>query len=95
MTVGPTTANANLQDSDAKLLTNPRIRVRNHEKAKILIGERVSNVTWTATATGVVSQSINYIDVGLTLNVEPTIYLDYATHKVIPANRHAGHGKLT
>lgn len=70
------TANANLQDSNAKLLTNPRIRVRNHEKAKILIGERVPNITSTATSTGFVSQSINYLDVGLTLEVEPTIYLD-------------------
>jgi general secretion pathway protein D len=76
VTVGSATANANLQDSDAKLLTNPRIRVRNHEKAKILIGERVPNITSTATSTGFVSQSINYIDIGLTLNVEPTIYLD-------------------
>jgi general secretion pathway protein D len=70
------TANANLTDSSAKLLTNPRIRVRNHEKAKILIGERVPNITSTATSTGFVSQSVNYLDVGLTLNVEPTIYLD-------------------
>jgi general secretion pathway protein D len=70
------TANANEQDSAAKLLTNPRIRVRNHEKAKILIGERVPNITSTATSTGFVSQSVNYLDVGLTLNVEPSIYLD-------------------
>ncbi|WP_241024623.1 secretin N-terminal domain-containing protein [Burkholderia sp. Ac-20365] len=70
------TVNANRQDSNAKLLTNPRIRVRNHEKAKILIGERVPNITSTATSTGFVSQSINYLDIGLTLNVEPTIYLD-------------------
>jgi general secretion pathway protein D len=76
VTVGNITANANLQDSDAKLLTNPRIRVRNHEKAKILIGERVPNITSTATSTGFLSQSVNYLDVGLTLNVEPTIYLD-------------------
>ncbi|MFC0398868.1 secretin N-terminal domain-containing protein [Paraburkholderia rhizosphaerae] len=70
------TVNANLTDSGAKLLTDPRIRVRNHEKAKILIGERVPNITSTATSTGFVSQSVNYIDIGLTLNVEPTIYLD-------------------
>ncbi|WP_245983016.1 secretin N-terminal domain-containing protein [Trinickia fusca] len=70
------TASANLQESHAKLLTNPRIRVRNHEKAKILIGERVPNITSTATSTGFVSQSINYLDVGLTLEVQPTIHLD-------------------
>jgi general secretion pathway protein D len=70
------TVNTNLQDSDAKLLTNPRIRVHNHEKAKILIGERVPNITSTATSTGFVSQSVNYLDIGLTLSVEPSIYLD-------------------
>jgi general secretion pathway protein D len=70
------TVNANVQDSDVKLLTNPRIRVRNHEKAKILIGERVPNFTSTATSTGFLSQSVNYLDIGLTLNVEPTVYLD-------------------
>jgi general secretion pathway protein D len=76
VTFGSITANANLQDGDAKLLTNPRIRVRNHEKAKILIGERVPTITSTATSTGFLSESVNYLDVGLTLNVEPTIYLD-------------------
>lgn len=74
--IGPITAKAREDDSDAKLLANPRIRTRNHEKAKILIGERVPNITTTATSTGFVSESINYVDVGLTLNVEPTIYLD-------------------
>lgn len=76
VSVGQFTANANVVDSDARLLTNPRIRVKNHEKAKILIGERVPNITSTATSTGFLSQSVTYIDVGLTLNVEPTVYLD-------------------
>lgn len=74
--VGPVTINLKQQDSDANILANPRIRARNHEKAKILIGERVPNITSTATATGFVSESINYVDVGLKLDVEPTIYLD-------------------
>lgn len=70
------TINARKNDSDANLLANPRIRARNHEKAKILIGERVPNITTTATSTGFVSESINYVDVGLKLEVEPAIYLD-------------------
>ncbi|AMO98364.1 bacterial type II and III secretion system family protein [Collimonas arenae] len=74
--ISPMTITANKTDSDANLLANPRIRARNHEKAKILIGQRVPNITTTATSTGFVSESINYVDVGLTLNVEPTIYLD-------------------
>ncbi|MFD2273969.1 type II secretion system protein GspD [Undibacterium arcticum] len=34
------------------------------------------NITTTATATGFVSESINYVDVGLKLDVEPSVYLD-------------------
>ena len=72
----PTTINARQDDIDTNLLANPRIRARNHEKAKILIGQRLPNITSTATSTGFISESINYVDVGLKLDVEPTIYLD-------------------
>lgn len=74
--IGTTTVTAKKTDSDANILANPRIRARNHEKAKILIGERVPNITSTATATGFVAESVNYVDVGLKLEVEPTVYLD-------------------
>lgn len=63
-------------DTDANILANPRIRVRNREKAKILIGERVPNITSTSTATGFVAESVNYVDVGLKLDVEPTISIE-------------------
>ncbi|MCB1931644.1 MAG: secretin and TonB N-terminal domain-containing protein [Candidatus Accumulibacter sp.] len=75
-TVGPVVIRAQQLDADVNLLANPRIRARNREKAKILIGERVPNITSTATSTGFVSESITYIDVGLKLDIEPTIYLD-------------------
>ncbi|SFP52293.1 general secretion pathway protein D [Nitrosomonas cryotolerans] len=59
------------------ILANPRIRVKNREKAKILIGDKVpiitSNVTGTAAT---VSQSVSFIDVGLKLDVEPIISLN-------------------
>ncbi len=72
------TVNANKTDSDSNTLANPRIRVRNKEKAKVVIGDRVPNITTTVSpgAGGFASESINYVDVGLTLNVEPTIYLN-------------------
>ena len=76
MSIDPATVTARKTDTDANLLANPRIRARNHEKAKILIGERVPNITTTATSTGFVAESVNYVDVGLKLDVEPTIYLD-------------------
>jgi general secretion pathway protein D len=63
------------QDADAKVLANPRIRVKNREKAKVHIGSRVPVVTTTSTANVGVSSSVSYLDVGLKLDVEPNIYL--------------------
>ncbi|VVE44331.1 general secretion pathway protein GspD [Pandoraea capi] len=72
------TVNLNATDGDTNILANPRIRVRNKEKAKILIGDKVPVISTTVGA-GVgafASESVSYIDVGLTLNVEPTIYMN-------------------
>jgi general secretion pathway protein D len=74
--VGNIVINAKKENQDANILANPRIRVRNKEKAKIQIGDRVPVITTTATSTGFVSESVTYLDVGLKLEVEPTIYLD-------------------
>jgi len=76
-TLGSLAINARKTDTDANILANPRIRARNREKAKIHIGERVPNISITSTpTTGFVSESVTYVDVGLKLDVEPTIYLD-------------------
>src|SRR5207302_11157446 len=61
----------------SNLLANPRIRVKNKEKAHIHIGDRVPVITTTLAATGgFASESVTYLDVGLKLEVEPTIYLE-------------------
>jgi general secretion pathway protein D len=65
------------QDGNTNVLANPRIRVKNKEKARIHIGDRVPVITTTAAATGgFVSESVTYLDVGLKLEVEPLIYLE-------------------
>jgi general secretion pathway protein D len=65
------------QDGAASVLANPRIRVKNKEKARVHIGDRVPVITTTAAATGgFVSESVTYLDVGLKLEVEPVIYLE-------------------
>ena len=64
------------QKGDASLLANPRVRVRNKQSAKILIGERVPVFTTTATANVGTSESVNYLDVGLKLDIEPTVSID-------------------
>jgi general secretion pathway protein D len=67
--------NLRKETGNANLLANPRIRSLNHQKANILIGSKVPVVTTTATATGFASQSVQYLDVGLKLEVEPSIHL--------------------
>ncbi len=70
--------NAKLIDSDANLLASPRIRVRHKEKANILIGDRVpfvsGNNTITTGANPIVSNTVQYLDVGIKLEVEPYVY---------------------
>lgn len=72
------TLNANKTDGDTNTLANPRIRVRNKEKAKVVIGDKIPNISATVSSGvgGFASENVNYIDVGLTLNVEPVIYLN-------------------
>lgn len=74
--IGNIAINARKEDQNSNILANPRIRVRNKDKAKIMIGDRVPVITTTSTSTGFVSESVSYIDVGLKLEVEPNIYLD-------------------
>src|SRR5262249_13224523 len=69
-------ANLRSENGDADILANPRIRVKNREKARILIGDRVPVITTTSTANVGVAESVNYLDVGLKLEVEPNVYLD-------------------
>ena len=69
------TANFLQQRGNTNVLANPKIRVKNREKAKVLIGDRVPVVT-TTTSNGVSTESVNYQDVGLTLNVEPVMTVD-------------------
>jgi len=63
----------NATDGDVNLLANPRIRVKNKETARIHIGEKVPVFTANVASTGVTSQTVQYIDAGLKLEVEPTI----------------------
>ena len=60
---------------NAEILANPKIRVRNKEKAKVHVGSREPIITVTTTDFQT-TENIQYIDVGVKLNVEPTVQLD-------------------
>ncbi|WP_119154257.1 secretin N-terminal domain-containing protein [Caldimonas tepidiphila] len=73
------TVNARKLAGDSNILASPRIRVRNREKARILIGDRVpviSSQVTPSTGTPVVTENVQYLDVGLKLEVEPNVHLD-------------------
>jgi general secretion pathway protein D len=74
--VGAATINLRREVGDFSTLANPKIRVKSKEKAKIMIGDKIPVVTSTAGSTGFVSDSVSYIDVGVKLEVEPTVYTD-------------------
>ena len=60
----------------SNLLANPKLRARNKEKAKIQIGDKVPVFTTTSTANVGVSTAVTYLDVGIKLEVEPSVQLD-------------------
>ncbi|SHN20579.1 hypothetical protein [Rhizobacter sp. OV335] len=76
LTVGGLLVNLRREVGDFNTLANPRIRAKNKEKAKILIGDKLPVITVTTGTGNFISDSVNYIEVGLKLEVEPTIYAD-------------------
>jgi general secretion pathway protein D len=73
--------NFRLQDTDANLLSSPRLRARNKEKARVLIGDRVPIITNTVTPVtsggSVVTGTVQYQEVGLKLDFEPQVYSEH------------------
>lgn len=57
-------------------LANPRLRVKNREKAKFNVGQRVPITTTSTPTTGGFSVNVQYVDVGVKLNAEPTVQLN-------------------
>ena len=83
VTIGSAQANLLLTDSNTKILDNPRIRSTDQQKATMKIGTRIPIATGsyqTGAATAVVSSLVNtqfqYIDVGVNIEMTPTIHFD-------------------
>ncbi|AJE04849.1 type II secretion system protein [Geobacter pickeringii] len=77
ITVPSATYNFSKDISNAEVLANPKIRVKNREKSKFTVGTRVPITTTSTTGTtGGFSVNVQYVDVGVKLNAEPTIQLN-------------------
>jgi general secretion pathway protein D len=75
------TITAKKTDSDVNTLATPRIRVRNKEKAKFLVGDRLPVISSAASpsvtgGTSVYNTSVQYVEVGIKIEAEPTVYAD-------------------
>ncbi len=83
VTVGSATLNLLLTDANTKVLQSPRIRATGDQKATMKIGSKIPIATGsyqTGAATAVVSSLVNtqfqYQDVGVNIEVTPTIHFD-------------------
>ncbi len=84
VTVGAATANLLLTDANTKILQNPRLRATDAQKATMKIGERIPIATGsyqTGAATALVSSLVNtqfqYLDVGVNIEITPTVHFDH------------------
>ena len=76
------TLNLKRELGEVNLLANPRIRVRNHDKAQIHIGERLPVVTTVVSTTAAVtSENVSYLDIGIKLEVQPSIQMEHVVIK--------------
>ncbi|UCD15479.1 MAG: hypothetical protein JSV34_00050 [Candidatus Omnitrophota bacterium] len=73
--------------TDVKILSRPRLCVVSGEEAKILVGSREAYVSQTQSqgTTTVTAEAVEFIDVGVKLNVVPTINKEgFITMKIKP-----------
>ncbi len=77
------TVNALLSDTDTRVLQNPRIRATDGQRATLKIGQKIPVATGSYNAgvsTGVASIGVQtqftYLDVGVSIDVTPTVHLD-------------------
>src|SRR6202008_2941206 len=80
-TIGQAQAELMLTDTDTRVLQNPRVRAVDNQKANLNIGERIpiatgSFTTPTTTTSSSVQTQFQYIDVGVNIELTPTIHED-------------------
>jgi general secretion pathway protein D len=83
VSLGTATVNALLSDIDTRILQNPRIRATDGQKASLKIGQRIPVATGSyssGASTAIVSSLVNtqftYLDVGVNIDMTPTVHQD-------------------
>ncbi len=83
VSIPPATLNALLTSTDTRILQNPRIRATDGQRANLKIGQRIPIATGSynaGVATGVASIGVQtqftYLDVGVEIDITPTVHYD-------------------
>ena len=82
VTVGGGTVSALLTDADTRILQNPRIRATDGQRAQLKIGSKIPvatgsySSTLSATASLGVQTQFTYLDVGVNIDMTPTVHYD-------------------
>ncbi len=83
ITVGQATANLLYNDNDTRVLQNPRIRATDGQKANLKVGSRIPVATGSfqagvgaAIASPLVNTQFQYLDVGVEIEITPTVHYD-------------------
>jgi general secretion pathway protein D len=83
LTVGTAEADMLLTDTDTQIMQDPRLRAADGQKATMKIGERIpiatgsfSSTAGSSAASPYVNTQFQYIDVGVNMELTPTIHYD-------------------
>jgi general secretion pathway protein D len=76
MTVPNATFNFAKTLTNGETLANPKIRVKSREKSKFNVGTRVPITTTSSPVGGGISVNVQYVDVGVKVNAEPTVQMN-------------------
>jgi general secretion pathway protein D len=83
VTLGGGTVNALLSDSDTRILQNPRVRATDGQRATLKIGSKIPVATGSYSAGAAVTTAslgvqtqFTYLDVGVNIDMTPTVHYD-------------------
>jgi general secretion pathway protein D len=83
VTIGSAAVNLLLSDTDTRILQNPRLRASDNQKSSLKIGEKLPVATGsyqagvaTAVTSSLVNTQFQYLDVGVNIDMTPTVHYD-------------------
>ena len=83
VTIGSAAVNLLLSDTSTRILQNPRLRASDNQKSSLKIGEKLPVATGsyqagvaTAVTSSLVNTQFQYLDVGVNIDMTPTVHYD-------------------